>query len=336
MVRAGRHGENEEFLLENDAVGIGWRELPDLAQVESREALQQLCEHAYPDSKPKTVANWVSQIWPFTRTIREGDLVALPLKRRSAIAIGKVTGPYSYREDFPEEARHTRPVEWLNKDIPRSAFDQDILYSLGAFMTVCRIQRHNAEERIRAMLEGRRIPPPAAPPVGDEGPQEEEAPVDLEAYARDLIRTHIGQRFRGHELQRLVTAILDAQGYQTQNAPPGPDGGVDIVAGRGPMGFEQPRLCVQVKSSDSPLDVKALRELQGVMSNFGADQGLLVSWGGFKTAAESEARRQFFQMRLWDADDLIDALLENYDRIPEDLRAELPLKRIWTLVPEEE
>jgi len=31
----------------------------------------------------------------------------------------------------------------------------------------------------------------------------------------------------------------------------------------------------------------------------------------------------------------VDVLLENYERLPEDLKAELPLKRIWTLVPEE-
>jgi hypothetical protein len=29
-------------------------------------------------------------------------------------------------------------------------------------------------------------------------------------------------------------------------------------------------------------------------------------------------------------------LLEQYERLPEDLRAELPLKRVWTLVLEEQ
>lgn len=42
------------------------------------------------------------------------------------------------------------------------------------------------------------------------------------------------------------------------------------------------------------------------------------------------------KVRLWDAGDLVDALLRNYDRFDEDLRAELPLKRVWALVQEEE
>jgi restriction system protein len=101
------------------------------------------------------------------------------------------------------------------------------------------------------------------------------------------------------------------------------------------MGFDPPRLCVQVKSSDTPEDVKTLRELQGVMRNFGAEQGLLVAWGGFKSSVHAEARRHFFEIRLWDAGDVVKALLENYERLPEDVQAELPLKRIWSLVLEE-
>ena len=34
--------------------------------------------------------------------------------------------------------------------------------------------------------------------------------------------------------------------------------------------------------------------------------------------------------------DLIEQLLANYDKLDEDLRAELPLKRIWTVASAEE
>lgn len=89
-----------------------------------------------------------------------------------------------------------------------------------------------------------------------------------------------------------------------------------------------------MKSSEDPLDVKVLRELQGVLKNFGAEQGLLVSWGGFKTSVIKEAQCIFFDIRLWDSGDILDALFENYDQLPKDLQAEIPLKRIWTLVLE--
>lgn len=327
MVRAGAHGEREELALEQGLAVVGWGELPDLARIGSREELAELYRSIFPDAGRGLVANHVGQLWAFRERIEVGDLMVLPLKTRSAIAIGRVKGPYQYRADHPEDAHHTRPVEWMATDIPRSAFDQDILYSLGAFMTVCQIERNRAEERIQAVLEGRRK-------KGEDG-GDVEGPPDLEEYARDQIRSHIGQNFRGHDLARLVAALLKAQGYRTQVSPPGPDAGADIIAGRGPMGFDPPRLCVQVKSSDQPVDVGVLRELQGVMKNFGAEQGLLVAWGGFKQSVLSEARRLYFEIRLWDSGHLVESLAEQYDQLPEDLQAELPLKRIWTLVPEE-
>lgn len=42
----------------------------------------------------------------------------------------------------------------------------------------------------------------------------------------------------------------------------------------------------------------------------------------------------FFQVRLWNADDVITQLLNHYDSLDEDSRAELPLKRIWVLAAE--
>ncbi len=92
------------------------------------------------------------------------------------------------------------------------------------------------------------------------------------------------------------------------------------------------RIYVQVKSGDSPSDVNTVRELQGVLNRFQANQGLLVSWGGFKGNVETESRQIFFQIRLWDSDDLMDALFTHYEKLSEDIQAELPLKRIWTLV----
>jgi restriction system protein len=103
----------------------------------------------------------------------------------------------------------------------------------------------------------------------------------------------------------------------------------------GELGFGSPRLCVQVKSQQSPVDVTVLRGLQGSMQSFGAEQGLLVCWGGFKRTVLSEARASFFKVRLWDAGELVDALLRNYAKLPKDIQAELPLKPVWALVLEE-
>ncbi len=291
LVRAGKNGEREDFALENGLAVIGWNDLPDLAPIERREQLSDLMQQSRPDENKMAIANYVGQVWAFRSSIEKGDLIILPLKTRSMIAIGKCTGPYKYQPGNPPGARHTRAVHWLREDVPREAFGKDLLYSFGAFMTVCQIKRNNAEERIRVVLDGKEDP--LVPTLGKkpEEPEDISSVPDLEQYASDQIRQYIARKFKGHELAQIVAQVLRAEGYQMEVSSPGPDGGVDILAGKGPMGFDEPRLCIQVKSSNAPVDAKVLRELRGVMEDRGAVQGLLVSWSGFTRPAMEEARR---------------------------------------------
>ena len=164
--------------------------------------------------------------------------------------------------------------------------------------------------------------------------QPEDSP-DLSQQAHDQIVKRIQTKFSGHDLTDLVNAVLRADGWVTKVSPPGPDGGVDILAGRGPLGLDEPRLCVQVKSQASPVGVEVYRALQGSMQTFNAQQGLLVSWGDFNKAVRAEGRSGHFSVRLWDSNDLVKAIYRTYERLPEEVQAELPLKRRWILVPEE-
>jgi len=335
LVRAGRRGERQNWAIENGRAVIGWDNLGDLSQLQTKDAMLDRLREAYPEGQPGKWRNYRGQLWAFAKRIEVGDLIVLPLKGEDAIAIGKAAGDYEYKLDNPLGAKHTRPVDWIETDIPRSRFDQDLLFSFGAFMTVCQIKRNNAEERIRAILEGKTPPPP--PFETDETTDEMVEPiVDLGDYAATQIRSWIAQKFAGHALADPINAVLEAQGYVTEVSPPGPDGGVDIIAGQGPMGFDPPRLLVQVKSGDSQQDVKVIRELRGVMQDFKADQGLFVAWGGFKRTVLAEAKKNFFELRLWDASDVVENVLRYYDKFPEELKTDLPLKRIWVLVQDQD
>jgi restriction system protein len=218
----------------------------------------------------------------------------MPLKTSGTVAVGRITGPYEYRVDLGPDVHHVRSVRWLRTDIPRDAFDQDLLYSFGAFLTFGQVRRDLAEERILAALEGEERP--AGARTEEEHEDVGEAP-DVEEVAREQIRQAIGQRFAGRELAALVGAVLGAQGLHVAVSPPGADQGIDIRAGVGPMGLDSPRLLVQVKTGQAGID--EFRALRGLVNAHGADQGLLVAWGGFRGTVLTEARREYFLIRLW-------------------------------------
>ncbi len=294
-------------------------------------------QEKYPGYSTQQVASPVGQMWTLARLMEtSSDHIIVPFKRKRAFRIAKVAGDYSFDPSFSEEVPHTRPIEWVSEDIPRTAFDQDLLNSLGAIMTVCRIDKNNAENRIMELagVKAPRTVPPVAVPMPDSDVPEDDS-FDLEERAADEIERTISKNFRsadGYDMERLVRALLEAQGYTVHHTRKGRDGGVDLVAAPGPLGFGSPRLCVQVKSGDTKADRKVLDQLLGTMQNVQAEQGLLVSWGDFTQEVESERARQFFRVRLWGKQALIDELLDNYDKLDSDIKLDLPLKQIWTVV----
>ncbi|MDP9342143.1 MAG: restriction endonuclease [Actinomycetota bacterium] len=331
VVKGGRHGEFEDTFLTEGLIGKGGK-LPDLSSVSSREELRRMFEVAYPDAQTSQVANHVGQFWSLLKSMDQGELVVLPLKTTHNVAVGRIDGPYQYREDLVDTLHHVRPVWWINTEVPRDAFDQDLLYSFGALITIGRVNREHAEQRILAAFEQGPQPAPAPPGGGGQGSDgsAEETP-DVEAVARDQIRLFISANFAGHDLARLVGAILQAQGFAVTLSPPGADQGVDILAGHGALGLDSPRVVVQVKTGQA--GIEEFRSLRGLVTALAADQGLLVAWRGFKGTVRTEAKQDYFKMRLWDAEDLLSALLSVYEKLGEDVRSELPLQRVWALVP---
>jgi restriction system protein len=328
IVRAGKHGEREGFAIEKSVATIGWSAIPDLAGIATRADMAKAVTEEYPNEPPKRIQSWVGQLWRFANEIQINDLVAMPLKLSPHVCFGAITGPYKYRADFPEDARHTHEVHWMI-DVPRISIDPDLRFSLGSTLTVAKIERNNAEERFRKLVQATIDGSLTEAPEPAEDTEAET--LDLEALGRDAIRTLLKTKFAGHKLAALVEGVFQARGYVTKLSPPGPDGGVDILAGSGAHGFDSPRIVVQVKSGDLRSDVKIARELKGTMDKYRADNGILVSFGGFKRTVEQEVENDYFRMRLWSGDDLIDAITEVYHRLPEDIRADIPLKQVWTL-----
>jgi restriction system protein len=336
LVRSGRDGTNDSYCLDTNVILIGWSSLGDLSGLRDRSSIQEAVRIAYPEEATKTITHFTGQILAFVATIQIGDLVVLPLKSTKKIAIGRVIGDYYYDSSAQPGRRHHRKVEWLVTDIARTAIHQDLLHSLGAFMTVCEISRNGAFERLNAItVKGE---DPGFTGLGktasnsSKGESEDDVEqVDLNENASDRILSRISEVFAGHGLAKLVAAILETEGFVCEVAPEGPDGGIDIFAGRGPLGLDSPRLLVQVKSSASAIDAPTVRQLHGVISTHGGDQGLLVAWGGVNKVAQKELITQKFNLRVWDANDVLERVTKNYSSLPEDIRNQLPLKQIWIL-----
>lgn len=332
IIRAGAHGERDEWALGNGLAGGGFDDYPDLTNVTTREQLAAIGQERHAGEPPGRIANGVGQMWALRKTIQPGDLIVLPLKTTKNIALGICSGGYKYLGDQPEDRRHSVSVDWQRTDVPRSEFKDDLLYTINGALTIFQASRNNAVARLKEMLHGG-VDPGNQLQTTPGGVVDPEPKITVEAV-RDVIRTYLIENFAGHKLTGLVAALLEAEGFTCDVSPPGPDFGVDILAGCGPLGLDRPTLVVQVKSESGQVGTPVVNELKGAQNTHGATQALLVAWGGLTKPAEDLRRTQRLTIRVWTSEEVIDKLFEVYERLPDDMRARIPLKRTWILAEE--
>ena len=149
----------------------------------------------------------------------------------------------------------------------------------------------------------------------------------LEERAANGIREYLKSK-NPYEFQDLVASLLKAMGYYIQSvAPRGKDGGIDIVAYTDPLGAKTPRIKVQVKHKpDTATGAADVRALLGILK--AGDIALFVTSGTYSTDAKHAATSGDKFIRLIDGDEFIEMWQEYYDKMSDEDKNMLPLKRI--------
>ena len=114
-----------------------------------------------------------------------------------------------------------REVTWINREVARNSLDLDLKGSISSIVTVFRPKAEDAEERLRAIAKGSQ-PQNGHVIVGPIYPDEPGLSINLEEEANNRLGDYIGVQFHGHDFTSLVAAVLQAQGYTVEVAPPGP------------------------------------------------------------------------------------------------------------------
>lgn len=326
LCRAGRYGEHEARFLEENKIFYTFDEIGvSLASFGSRRDLQEYFLAVAPATKENAARVYAGQGYVFCNEMNVGDWVITPSKTSPGLLrFAEVSGEYEFDGNAEDNYRHARSVKWF-AEMHREQFDQEIQSALGALMTICKIKQ---EERIKRAVSSFLDGADCTNVFTTSSP-------NLEFLSIDAISEYIIRNFKGHGLARIVEEILKAKGFAVFRSPKGADHGVDLLASSGSLGFASPKICVQVKSTEDAVERVVLDQLIGTMTNVGAEYGLLVSWGGFKSSIIRDIPMQFFKVRLWSRMEIINELLQCYDLLGDELKQEIPLKRIWVLDKEE-
>lgn len=293
----------------------------DLAELApSRDAFKAKLKASYSNYTDPQLPGFTGILYRFTHEMKVGDHVIYPRKSDRTVHLGVIAGGYVYQPSVDASFPNMRAVTW-EKSLPRTAFQQTALHEIGSAITLFQVREHL--EHFLEVFGGS-----AKPKESDEAA---EGTIYTEVYesTEDFVIRRLEKHLKGAPLERFVKDLLEAMGYRCRLTKTSGDGGVDVEAARGPLGFEPPIVKAQVKSTThntSDADVKHL-----FASVNPGEFGLFVTLGGFTRPAEDFARSKA-NLSLVGGSKLVELILEHYDQLSPSSKAIIPMKH--SLIPD--
>lgn len=104
----------------------------------------------------------------------------------------------------------------------------------------------------------------------------------------------------GWEFEEEVAKVFRLNGYKVRVTKKTGDGGADII-----MYKDDLKYIVQCKHYKNPIPVAFMRELNGIMDDFGADMAIMVASSGATKQAEDFIENKKAYFRILDLEDII-------------------------------
>ncbi len=311
----------EDVLLSRNQLAIGWADLGDLsAFATDREAIKARLKAAMPSEKPGAIPVYAGELYRFVNELASGDIVVYRSTAGGTLHLGEVTGPYVYDPSHDPDHPNRRPIKWV-KSAPITAVTLGALHELGSALAFFKLENH-ADEWAQVL---------AGSTLTRQDDSDEQVTFVSEASeqnTRDFIVKRLSAHLKGHPFAHFVADLLRTMGYRTQVAPEGPDGGIDIVAHRGELGFEPPIVKVQVKSTEGSIGGPTVAELLGNLAP--GEYGLIVTLGSFTSQAKSKVKPN---IRLIGSEELVDLILDHYEALDARYKSVIPLRRMYVPQP---
>jgi restriction system protein len=322
VVRAERGGRLYDAFKDNAIIAIGWSDIGPLTELKTREKIAAKVAATWPEWKPQAVAMSTGQPHRFRSEIKIGDRVVTYDPSRRVYLVGEIAGDYRWDPSIDADDPNVRSVTWQG-EVSRDLLSVRSRNSLGAISTLFQLSSDVIDDLLRALKSHQ---PAKADLAASVEIAEEDVFKNIQEKAIEFTKDRV-HALDWSDLQELVAGLLRAMGYKTRVSPAGADRGKDIVASPDGFGFEAPRIVVEVKHRQGTIGSQAIRSFLG--GRHPQDKGLYVSTGGFSKDALYEAERASIPLSLMTIDDLVEAVIQNYEKLDIETQQLLPLKRIY-------
>lgn len=154
IVRAAGDAAKEREALTGGCCVAGWDELADFRSFNER-TIKEAIGKKYPAKNNVGIAGWASQILRFRDAMALGDTVVMPTGGGAGLLhVGVLEGEYEHAPAVPGgRPRHKRAVRWVGA-LPKAAVAAEARGTIGAFLTVYRVEKPTFERQLRCIIDG--------------------------------------------------------------------------------------------------------------------------------------------------------------------------------------
>ena len=130
-----------------------------------------------------------------------------------------------------------------------------------------------------------------------------------------------------YDFEHFIAHLLTCMGYHARVTKASGDGGIDVIAHRGELGFEPPIIKVQCKQSTGSFGRPEVQKLYGSIER--DEMALFVTLGAYSTEARTFEQTKS-NLRLLDGKDIVDLVQRHYTSFSPRYRALIPLKQTFS------
>lgn len=299
--------------LKGGYVGIGWIDSTNLSGIRAKEDLYPQYKKEHPkDTSNIVIGQQVGQIARFLLEMQPGDYVITPDSDTEILHYGKLLSDPGYFYTLENDGcpyRHRRRIEWAPNPLRRNSFSVPFQNTIRSSLTVFSIS--GRDEFFSAI-----------------GRKDLVGPALSQAYDSYRIVLERLLELEAQEFEVLVGHLLTALGFEGSEVTGKPgDGGVDAIGELIVSNLAKVKIFVQAKryKLGSKINANTVKQLRTAIPIGG--QGAFITTAEFQSAAADVAIEVGFpRIGLINGRQLVDLLVEHWNKIPQEFQEKLDLK----------
>lgn len=114
LYKPGENGEKWEAMFRNGLMGLGWKDLGDLRNYNSKEEIENELNKKYPSYSQNRINDRMSN-WNFCNSINIGDMIIACCSKTKILGFGEVVSDYIFDTQSDRDFYSLRKVKWLKR-----------------------------------------------------------------------------------------------------------------------------------------------------------------------------------------------------------------------------